>query len=177
MILDYFLEREKMSPPLFYDRLVVLKTLAARLTTLTIYLQALNSYEREAWLAPWKLLPSVILYENMDLVDLRIAFTLQKLTTISPRPWWYLYLGLQFPMGGAWVIDGLKVFINSIFKLTPSPYFALIAREATLMENVWDKTPSLGCCEQKWAVELSHHRSQSSSIATPRPLGWRSPSH
>ena len=79
-----------MSPPLFYDRLAVSKTLAAILTTLTIYLQALNAFDREAWLSPWKLCPAAILCENLDLVDLGITFTLQKLTTISARPWWSL---------------------------------------------------------------------------------------
>ena len=46
---------------------------------LTIYLQAFNTSDREAWLAPWKLLSVMILCENWDLIDLKITLLFQKI--------------------------------------------------------------------------------------------------
>lgn len=54
-------------------------------TALTIYLQALNVYDRETWLAFWEPHLAVILCEKPALIDLRIVSSLWKITCNQPQ--------------------------------------------------------------------------------------------
>lgn len=155
-----------MSPLLFYDWPTTLKTLAASLTMLlTIYLQALNASYRKAWLVSWKIHAAMIPYENMDLVDRRITFSLQEQAAIGPRPWWNPYRSIQFPSRGDWVIHGLKSFIYQSWGPTPSPCFALNVRKDSLMAKCGKKCPPQGATSKIRVVEFSRHRSLASCEA------------